>query len=319
MDRRKFIFGLAGLGVLALAVGAMFTLAMVDEVQETETLKSKEKIANRVVSKVEQVADAATHRIETAPERGFLGRRIYRERVDLPTLERGKYWLTFLFPENWESDPESVLLRSYFATDGGDSRLVEMRNSTCRVNNYSLLEAKQRDKWLKYVGTNAPMIVLQEPGGRMVFKCSKGNIPETADELVERIQAAVDATKEKPIASEEKPAPKQQPSYQPEYFRGRGWRRAETEAPVVATLANYVTYGNVEELNGFRRRCTPPAPVEPVPPVDTPDFDTPIDPLPDTPVDEEADTKQFDDPVWLVILMGISGAVVGVVLGRKRR
>lgn len=298
MDKQKLLLIFAGLAMVASVPFAFALPGIMDSAREIETAKKKDAYSERVVASVEKVADAAAH-------------RLYREHVQLPVNEKGKYWLTLLFPDNWESDPESRRLHSFFCDEGGDRRLIEMRTTTCRLNNYTMMEAKARDSWTQYASKNAPFVLLQEPDGRPVFKASAGNIPDTSNELVERIQAAVSASRPAQINGDAvKPEVKPQPD-QPQFIHRRDRRRSDTGEPkLVATLASYTTYSE--------RGCRPkPAPEVPTPA--TPDFVTPIQPIPDTVENVEQQPADNSDPLWLLGLLAAIGVPAGALYSRRHK
>jgi hypothetical protein len=236
------------LGLGGLIVVASLSLIAVDKTMEVKQLEKKGALADAVIDRLrgDRPLFGATDRQHKV-----------RERVELPEIE-GHFWLTFLYADDWQQDAESVRLQNMFASD---PRLVEMQQR-CRVNSFGQMDPYLVERWRKYVGRQTPMVVLQAPDGQLCFKASRGNIPNSAEELVTQLQQSLAARFHRPC-----PGPCPQPTPEPQ--------------PQPAPLA-------------------------------------PVNPLPDT-VGPAEEPRDAGDPLWLLAVLGVSGMVGGMAIGRKRR
>ncbi len=102
------------------------------------------------------------------------------ERVELPTAEREQmYWSTLVT----DSSEASRHLRAMFVSD---PTLVKLLKDT-RTNDYRPDDVYYVSKLKSQIG-NAPLFLLQDPDGGVVYKCTANTIPSNSKILVAGIQ-----------------------------------------------------------------------------------------------------------------------------------
>ncbi len=107
--------------------------------------------------------------------------QVVAERVDLPTAEREQmFWSTLVSDGSGKHETaESARLQSMFRSDPVLRRLLKETKYRPRTSG----DAYYRTRLQAAVGS-APLFMLQDPNGGVVYKCIKGNIPATSKQLV---------------------------------------------------------------------------------------------------------------------------------------
>jgi hypothetical protein len=110
------------------------------------------------------------------------------QQVPLPEERIGRYWTTLCLRRDWQSDPNSVKLVTWLNQDPKISALQQTTNFRTLWEDDPRFTAD----WVKYVGTNFPVLVIQHPTapGIVVYKCSANAMPESASTMASNIQTA---------------------------------------------------------------------------------------------------------------------------------
>lgn len=192
--------------LIACGIGAMIVagIGTVQQFQQSEPVVANYASPMFKVDSVEALPPG--QKLVAGMNDGVISDPLVGEQVQLPNAE-GKPWLTFVYPQNWKSDPETLRLHSMFERD---PRLIELRNR-CRVNTFEKMKETDRLTWAKYVGNNTPTIVLQLAGGQVVSKISRSNMPANADQLYAQIKSDCDRCRPKPSPEPVQPVQPVQP------------------------------------------------------------------------------------------------------------
>lgn len=209
------------LKTFVIAVGAMLVLAGltlmgVEKAEEVEKLQTQRAYANEIVfaardrirygkqpRPAQQIPVKATTTPNLVGERAPAPTNLVGDRVQLPDVE-GHFWLTFMLADNWKQDPESVRLVRMWAND---PRLYDCVKR-CRVTNVDKLDPYMHERWSKYVGNQYPMLVMQAPDGKVVYKAGRGNHPTNANDQMLALQNS--------LATHCRPCPKPSPAPTPQ-------------------------------------------------------------------------------------------------------
>ena len=121
------------------------------------------------------------------------------ERVDLPTAEREQmFWTTVVTDGSRESNRLVIMLR--------DPALRQLLQDT-RYKPRTTADVFYREKLQLVVG-NAPLFMVQDPDGAVVYKRAAGNIPSNASTLVRELKRELTAFRCQPKPD---PAPPVEP------------------------------------------------------------------------------------------------------------
>lgn len=110
--------------------------------------------------------------------------------IDLPE-DADKWALTVIYEGTKEGfSARDNALRATFAA----SPRIRSMTVQCHQNTYYSDHPMWTEKYEKTVGGPLPLVMLQEPGGVVVYKASGDNIPYHPDQMADELQYAVEAT-----------------------------------------------------------------------------------------------------------------------------
>lgn len=145
--------------------------------------------------------------VSSVVDKNIFYRNIIKERIiDLPE-DSGKFWLTMFLPKNPLSNEEATMLMGWFNTNPDLNYLVSSGNMRTNFINkdskyyeytYGHRNDLQPDRF--------PIIIVQEPSGKICYKASRGNFPVNGNILFREIAMAIEKCFPEP-----KPEPKPKP------------------------------------------------------------------------------------------------------------
>lgn len=121
----------------------------------------------------------------SAPTAFDIEKQISERVIKLP--EDGQaYHVSVVVNPGWQNTPSQRLI-NYFDTD---TRLMGLKSQT-HFHVYETNSVMYRDRYAKYWGYNAPMVIVQRGDGQCVYIARMNNIPPTSTKLADEIRSSM--------------------------------------------------------------------------------------------------------------------------------
>lgn len=169
MRTKGFFIGAA---LAAFCVVGVFAL-----LQATQAREKEQELRRHVIEL--SISHSRTH-----AQVQELDETIEERIVDLPEDAAGWYFTLFTSGQSTERE------RRVYAWLTSEPRLATLVAQT-RYNVYRATDKIYQTRYAGQVGSDFPVVVLQRPDGKVCYKCSGANLPETARELAEHVAQAI--------------------------------------------------------------------------------------------------------------------------------